>query len=265
MPENNLQRLRVILIGSGNVASNLGQALLAADTEIVQVYSRKKENAKALAKKLKAKVLTDLSKMDKRPALIVIAVKDDAIAGIVKKIKINDGIVVHTSGSVGMEVLKKFDQYGVFYPLQTFSKERNVDFGNVPICLEGSDTSTLLSLTTIAETLSECVYNLDTKQRQTAHLAAVFANNFTNHMYAISEILLNENKLPFDLIRPLIDETALKVMDNFPLEMQTGPASRKDTKVMTQHISHLKKHPELKALYNEISASIIKITPRKKK
>jgi predicted short-subunit dehydrogenase-like oxidoreductase (DUF2520 family) len=265
MPENPLQRLRVILIGSGNVASNIGRALLAADTEIVQVYSRKPANAKALAKKLKAKVLTDLSKMDKHPALIVIAVKDDAIEAIVKKIKVNEGIVVHTSGSVPMDVLKKFTQYGVLYPLQTFSKDRKVDFSNVPMCLEGSDVSTLKSLMNIAETLSECVYHLDSKQRQAAHLAAVFANNFTNHIYAIAEDLLNENKLPFDLIRPLIDETALKVMDDFPANTQTGPAVRKDTKVMTRQIALLKKHPELKSLYNELSKSIIKRASRKKK
>lgn len=266
MPEkNSLQRLRVILIGSGNVASNLGRALLAADTEIVQVYSRKAANAKALAKKLKAKVLSDLSKMDKRPSLIIIAVKDDAIEGIVKKINVNDGIVVHTSGTVSMDVLKKFTQYGVFYPLQTFSKDRKTEFSNVPMCLEGSDVSTLKSLMNIAETLSECVYNLDTKQRQAAHLAAVFANNFTNHMYSIAEEILNESKLPFDLIRPLIDETALKVMDDFPANTQTGPAARKDTKVMTKQIALLKKQPELKELYNEISQSIIKRTSRKKK
>jgi predicted short-subunit dehydrogenase-like oxidoreductase (DUF2520 family) len=265
MPEQPLQRLRVILIGSGNVASNLGRALLAADTEIVQVYSRKAANAKALAKKLKAKALTDLSKMDKRPALIIIAVKDDAIDAIVKKIKDNDGIVVHTSGSVSIDALKKFNQYGVLYPLQTFSKDRKVDFSNVPMCLEASDVSTLKSLMNIAETLSECVYNLDSKQRQAAHLAAVFANNFTNHMYAIAESLLNENKLPFDLIRPLIDETALKVMDDFPANTQTGPAVRKDTKVMTRQLALLKKHPELKELYNEVSKSIIKRAVRKKK
>jgi predicted short-subunit dehydrogenase-like oxidoreductase (DUF2520 family) len=265
MPENSLQRLRVILIGSGNVASNIGHALLAADTEIVQVYSRKAGNAKALAKKLKAKAISDLSKIDKHPALIIIAVKDDAIEGVAKKLKLNDGIVVHTSGSVSIDVLKKFSQYGVLYPLQTFSKNRLADFSNVPMCLEGSDISTLKSLMNIAETLSECVYHLDTKQRQAAHLAAVFANNFTNHMYTIAEELLNENKLPFDLIRPLIDETAVKVMDDFPRNTQTGPAARKDTKVMTRQMAMLKKDPELKKLYNEISASIIKKSARRKK
>jgi predicted short-subunit dehydrogenase-like oxidoreductase (DUF2520 family) len=264
MPENSLQRLRVILLGSGNVATNLGEALKEADAEIVQVYSRNKANAKVLAKKLKAKVLTDITKIDKRPALIIIAVKDDAIPALVKKMKVTEGIVVHTSGSVSMDVLKKFEQYGVFYPLQTFSKNRKKEFSIVPICIEGSDISTLHSLMNVAETLSDCVYNLDSKQRQAAHLAAVFANNFTNHIYAIAEDLLNEQKLPFDLIRPLIDETAVKVMELSPAEAQTGPAVRKDTKVMNAQIALLKKHPELKKLYNEMSAGIIKRSRKKK-
>jgi predicted short-subunit dehydrogenase-like oxidoreductase (DUF2520 family) len=265
MPENSLQRLRVILIGSGNVATNLAYALLSADAEIIQVYSRKEANAKILAKKVKAKVITDLSKIDKRPALIIIAVKDDAIEAVTKKIKVADGIVVHTSGSVPMDVLKKFDQYGVLYPLQTFSKTRIADFSNVPMCIEGSDISTLQSLTTVAETLSDCVYNLDSKQRQAAHLAAVFANNFTNHLYAVSEDLLNEHKLPFDLIRPLIDETAVKVMDISPASAQTGPAVRNDQTVMKNHLALLKKHPELKKLYSEFSTGILKRSKRKNK
>lgn len=264
MPENSLQRLRIILLGAGNVATNLGLALKAADAEIVQVYSRKVANAKILAKKLKAKVLTDISKIDKRPALIIIAVKDDAIPALVKKLNAKGGIVVHTSGSISIDVLKKFEQYGVFYPLQTFSKNREKDFSIVPICIEGSDVSTLHSLMNVAETLSDCVYHLDSKQRQAAHLAAVFANNFTNHIYAIAEDLLNEQKLPFDLIRPLIDETALKIMEHAPAEAQTGPAIRKDTKVMNAQLLLLKKHPELKKLYNEMSAGIIKRSRRKK-
>jgi predicted short-subunit dehydrogenase-like oxidoreductase (DUF2520 family) len=263
MPEK-LQRLRVILIGSGNVATHLGHALLEAGAEIVQVYSRKSANANALAKKLKAKPLSDLSKTDKRPALIVIAVKDDAIAAVVKKLNVAEGIVVHTSGSVPMSTLKKFDQHGVLYPLQTFSKNRKISFENIPVCIEANDTSTLLSLTTIAETLSDCVYNLDSEQRQSAHLAAVFANNFTNHLYSVSEQILNEKKLPFDLIRPLIDETALKVMDDFPENTQTGPAARKDTKVIQKQAALLKKNPLLKKLYLELSQSILKNSSRKK-
>ncbi|HET6990142.1 MAG TPA: DUF2520 domain-containing protein, partial [Bacteroidia bacterium] len=114
-------------------------------------------------------------------------------------------------------------------------------------------------------TLSDCVYHLDSRQRQAAHLAAVFANNFTNHIYAIAEDLLNEHKLPFDLIRPLIDETAVKVMDVSPAAAQTGPAIRNDKTVMKTHLALLKKHPDLKKLYSEFSKGILKRSKRRKK
>ena len=270
MAQHSLERLNVILIGSGNVATNIGIALQDAEAEITQVYSQDVANAKILARTLakkskvsKPKVLTNLSKIDKRPSLIIIAVKDSAIEGIVKQLNVNDGIVVHTSGNVSLDVLKKFNQYGVLYPLQTFSKGRITDFSNVPMCIEGSDVSTLQSLMTVAESLSDCVYNLNSKQRAGAHLAAVFANNFTNHIYAVAEKLLNEQKLPFDLIRPLIDETAVKVMDISPIAAQTGPAIRKDNNVMKSHLVNLKKHPELKKMYALFSAEILKTAKKK--
>jgi predicted short-subunit dehydrogenase-like oxidoreductase (DUF2520 family) len=262
MSANN--RLRVILIGSGNVAAILGEALLKAGAEIVQVYDRKIENAKLLAKKIKAKAIADLSKIDNKPALIVIAVKDDAINAIVGKIKMNDGIVVHTSGSINMNVLKKFRQHGIIYPLQTFSKSRKINLENVPICIEGNDVDTLFSLTNIAETISDCVYHLDSKQREAVHLAAVFANNFTNHLYSIAEDLLKENKLPFDLIRPLIAETAAKVQELLPAEAQTGPALRNDKLVMKKQLSLLQKHPGLKKIYSEMSSGISGKVKKKK-
>jgi predicted short-subunit dehydrogenase-like oxidoreductase (DUF2520 family) len=266
MPNHSLQRLKVILIGSGNVAMHLGQALLEADVEIVQVYSQHIAHAKTLAKKLKAKAISSISKIKADGALIILAIKDDAIAGVVKKLKVSDGIVVHTSGSISIDVLKKFHQHGIIYPLQTFSKNRKVDFRNIPVCIEGSDVSTLLSLSNIAETISDCVYHLDSKQREEVHLAAVFANNFTNHLYALSEEILQKNKLPFDLLRPLILETAEKVQSLSPLEAQTGPALRKDQSVMKKHLALLKKHPQLKKIYSEISAGISKkSTPKKSK
>ena len=257
MPTNSLQRLKVILIGSGNVALQLGESLLKADAEIAQVYSQHLSHAKALAKKLKAKAISSLSKMDTDHSLIILAVKDDAIESIVKKIKVSDGIVVHTSGSIPMDVLKKFPQYGIIYPLQTFSKSRKVDFTAIPVCIEASDVGTLMSLSNVAETISDYVYHLDSKQREAAHLAAVFANNFTNHMYAIAEDILLKHKLPFDLLRPLILETAEKVQTLSPSESQTGPALRNDKSVLKKQLS-LIKNPALKKMYSEISSGISK-------
>ena len=261
MSANNL---RVILIGSGNVATILGEALLKAGVEIVQVYDRKIQQAATLAKKLSAKAIDDLSRVDHKPALIIIAVKDDAIPGIVKKIKVHDGIVVHTSGSVGMNVLKKFPQYGIFYPLQTFTSGRKISLENVPICLEAGDYETLFSLSNIAESISTQVYHLDSKQREAVHLAAVFANNFTNCMYAIAEEIVDKNNLPFDILRPLIAETAKKVQSMSPVEAQTGPAMRNDKLVLKKQLSLFKKHPELKKIYVSISSEIAKKAKAKK-
>jgi len=264
MPNHSLQRLKVILIGSGNVALHLGESLLAADAEIVQVYSPNITHAKALAKKLKAKAISAISKIDADHSLIILAIKDDAIAEIVKKLKVSDGIVVHTSGSISIDVLKKFPQYGIIYPLQTFSKTRKVDFTNVPICIEGSDVSTLMSISNVAETISDCVYHLDSKQREAAHLAAVFANNFTNHMYAVAEEILSKHKLPFDLLRPLIAETAAKVEEMSPSESQTGPAVRNDKSVIKKQLALLKKDAASAKIYTDISAAIFKKAKQKK-
>jgi predicted short-subunit dehydrogenase-like oxidoreductase (DUF2520 family) len=264
MPDQSLQPLKVVLIGSGNVATHLGTALKAAGSEITTVHSRNAASAKLLAKKLGAKATTSLSRIGKSPSFIVIAVKDDAIASVVKALNVKESIVVHTSGTTPMSVLKKFPQYGVFYPLQTFSKSLEPDFSDIPVCIEAGDTSTLLSLSTIAETISESVYNLDSAQRERVHLAAVFANNFTNHLYAVAEDLLNEEGLPFDLLRPLISETALKVLDHSPAEAQTGPAVRNDRKVMQRHLSLLGKRPDLQLMYKEFSAAIQKRAKKKK-
>lgn len=246
----------MILIGSGNVASHLGEALFHSGVKVVQVYDRRIANAKALAKKFKAKATDDLSKLSRRPALFIIAVKDDAITTVAKKMTVGEGIVVHTSGSIPMDVLKKFPQHGVIYPLQTFTVGRQVDFEKMPLCIEANDTSTLLSLTNIAETISEDVYNLDSTERLTAHLAAVFANNFSNHLFYLAEKILKSKKLPFDLMRPLIEETAAKVQQFSPAEAQTGPAKRKDQAAMKRHLDLLKGNKELQEIYKMLSKSI---------
>ncbi|HLG02424.1 MAG TPA: Rossmann-like and DUF2520 domain-containing protein [Bacteroidia bacterium] len=253
-----MQALQVVLIGSGNVATHLGEALSQAGAQITFVYDRKIERAKILARKFKAKAISDVTKIKNQPSLIIIAIKDDAIPGVVKKMHVQEGIVVHTSGSVPMEVLKKFAQYGVLYPLQTFSEGRKIDFSTVPVCIEASDTSTLLSLTTISETISDYVYNLDSSQRLVTHVAAVFANNFTNHLYTLAENLLKKQKLPFDLLQPLILETAGKVSELSPVEAQTGPAVRGDETAIKKHLEVLRKDKKLHSIYSLLSKSLKK-------
>ncbi|HTL81485.1 MAG TPA: Rossmann-like and DUF2520 domain-containing protein [Bacteroidia bacterium] len=251
-----MNNLRCTLIGSGNVATHLGIALYDSGIDIVQVYSRKIANAKVLAKGVKAKAVSDLKKISANTDVFIIAVNDDAIASVVKKLNVKEGIVMHTSGSVSIDVLKKFEQYGVFYPLQTFSKAKQVVMSDVPVCVEGNDQHTLYSISNIASVISDFVYALDSDQRAVAHLAAVFANNFSNHLYHIADDLLKHKDLPFDLIRPLILETAIKVLDHSPAESQTGPAKRNDKKVIAKHLALLKKFPQYKKIYSDLTSAI---------
>lgn len=246
-----------VLIGAGNVAAHLAPALQEAGFTISQVFSAQGKSAAALAKKTGAKAVRQLSALQPEATLYLIAVKDDAIGSLAKKLKIKKGLVVHTSGSVALDVLKPAGQpHGVLYPLQSLSKKRALDMQQVPLCIEASDKKTLKALKEIAQQLSQHVYPLDSKQRRAAHLAAIFANNFTNHFYAIAAELLSENKLPFDLLRPLILETAMKALDMPPAEAQTGPALRHDKQVMKRHLELLKKHPRWAELYALASKDI---------
>jgi predicted short-subunit dehydrogenase-like oxidoreductase (DUF2520 family) len=248
---------KIILIGAGNVATQLGLALKVSGYRISQVYSKTKSSAETLSKKLKASAITDLKKVDTEAAIYIIAVKDDAIAEIAKQLKLKDKIVVHTSGSVSMEVLKNVSaNYGVLYPLQTFTKDKKINFKTVPLCIEGNNKATSTTLQYFAKSISANVKLVSSEQRKIIHLAAVFACNFSNHMYAIADEILKKNKLSLDLLKPLIEETAQKIKDNSPAKVQTGPAVRGDKKVMEGHIKLLKQHKQAKSIYEIVSASI---------
>jgi predicted short-subunit dehydrogenase-like oxidoreductase (DUF2520 family) len=246
----------IILIGAGNVATQLGLALSGAGYKISQVYSKTKSSSTALAKKLKAESINDLKKLNTYAAVYIIAVNDDAIAEVAKQLKLKDKIVVHTSGSVSIEALKGSSKnYGVFYPLQTFTKGKKVNFKNVPLCIEGNNKATSTTLQYFAKSISSNVKVISSEQRKVIHLAAVFACNFSNHMYVIAEDLLKQNKLSLDLLKPLIEETALKIKDHSPAKVQTGPAIRGDKKVMEGHLKMLK-DKKLKDIYQIISKDI---------
>jgi predicted short-subunit dehydrogenase-like oxidoreductase (DUF2520 family) len=251
-PETN-----IILIGAGNVATQLGLALYDAGYKIAQVYSPTKRSASALAKKLRSEAITDLKKLNKDADVYIIAIKDDAIESIAKQLKLKDQIVVHTSGSVSVNVLKKASKnYGVFYPLQTFTKDKKMNFREVPICIEGNNKKTSTTLQYFAKSISSNVQVIDSRQRQIIHLAAVFACNFSNHMYSIAEEILKKNKLSLDILKPLIAETAEKIKTNSPAKVQTGPAVRGDKKVMKGHLELLKGEKEMKEIYKMISDNI---------
>jgi predicted short-subunit dehydrogenase-like oxidoreductase (DUF2520 family) len=248
---------KIILIGAGNVATQIGLALKDAGYKISQVYSKTKSSAASLSKKLKASSITDLKKIDKDAAIYIIAVKDDAVTDIAKQLKLKDNIVVHTSGSVSIDALKKTSSnYGVLYPLQTFTKDKKINFKTVPLCIEGNNKATSTSLQYFAKSISSNVKLVSSEQRKVIHLAAVFACNFSNHMYSIADDILKKNKLSLDLLKPLIEETAQKIKDNSPAKVQTGPAVRGDKKVMEGHLK-LIDNKNRKEIYKLISQSII--------
>ncbi len=239
---------KIIIIGTGNVAHHLGVALKNAEHQIDCVIGRTEKNAKVLAEKLDANFSTEICNA-KDADLVIIAVNDDAILEVSLQIK---GIpFAHTSGSVSLE------NGGVFYPLQTFSKAVDVDVKNAPFCISATDKNLEKSLFELAETISEKVYCVDNKQRQILHLAAVFSCNFSNKMYAIAEEILNDNNLDFEMLKPLIIETANKIKSDFPKNLQTGPAIRGDEKTIQNHLS-LIEDEKIKELYQKISESIIK-------
>jgi len=249
----------IVLIGAGNVAFHLGKVLLANGKDVLQVYSQSEKSASSLAKILDTDYAIAIEDLNSSADLYIIAVSDDAILSIAEKFKLKDKFIVHTSGSVEMDVLASAtSNYGVFYPLQTFSKLREINFKEVPICLEANSLQNLELLSNLGNKLSENISKIDSAQRKILHLAAVFACNFPNLMYSSAEILLKEKNLSFDLLKPLITETAEKVQHIFPAEAQTGPAYRNDMKIMAKHIEMLKDHKHLEEIYLMLSRVIIK-------
>lgn len=254
---------KVVLIGAGNLATQLGLALHEKNIQVKQVYSRTLVSAKTLAEKLNAGHTTDLSKLETDADLYVIAVKDSSIQEILENLPTEDGLIVHTAGSVPMKILEGFSvNYGVFYPLQTFSKDRKVDFFNIPVCIEANHPSNLVKLQELAGKLSGTVRQINSEERKTLHLAAVFVNNFVNHFYAIGADLLHGKKMGFDLLKPLIKETAAKIENLNPIVSQTGPARRNDQNVIQSHLKLLEDKPEYRKIYSFVSESIFQLSKK---
>jgi predicted short-subunit dehydrogenase-like oxidoreductase (DUF2520 family) len=252
--------MRITIIGSGNVATHLSAAFKNAGHVIVQVYSRNLQNATLLAYHVKAEAIDDIEAINTNTDIFVIAVKDDAIGLIAGQLAKYQKLIIHTSGATDLYTLLAFaDNVGVFYPLQTFSKIKEVDFLIVPLCIEGANEVITKQLTELAQTISNNVYEVDSAKRKTLHLAAVFACNFPNYLYAIAQQLLKQQGMDFDMLRPLILETAQKVQNSLPTDVQTGPAIRNDEITMDFHLQLLKDQPELQQLYTLLSQGIIKL------
>lgn len=250
---------RIVLIGAGNVATHLGTAWQKAGWKVTQVYSRTVESAMELASRLDVPFVTSLEEVCTDADVYVVMVKDAVLQELIPAVvKGREGaLFVHTAGSMPMDVWNGHAvHHGVLYPMQTFSKQRAVDFASVSFFVEASGSEELSVLKELAASLSDKVYEATSKQRTYLHMAAVFACNFANHMYSLSAYLLEKQGLPFEAMLPLIDETARKVHSLSPMKAQTGPAVRRDTNVMDKHLDMLADEPELQHIYRVISKNI---------
>jgi len=250
---------KIVLIGSGNVATHLGQALYNKGVEILQVWSQSLDNANILAHKINSQGISDMQHIVADADAYIFSVKDDALTEVLQRFPYADKMIFHTAGSVAASLLAPFSShYGVLYPFQTFSKAKELDFSEVPILLEASDDGVMKTLRELAESISQKVILASSAQRKYLHIAGVFACNFTNHLYSIAEEVLTQNDLEFDLIKPLITETAQKAMLHSPKTVQTGPAARKDKEIINAHLEMLEDNPELHSLYRLLSERIMK-------
>lgn len=229
---------RIVLVGTGNVAWHLFEGLRhVEDLAVIQVVGR---NTKALVAFSKATATGNFNTIDTSADIYIITVSDDAISTVSQELKFYNKLIVHTSGNAPLEALPKSMRRGVFYPLQTFSRERLLNLREVPICIEAEHPEDLQFLRKVAGSLSEQVREVTLEERRHLHLAAVFANNFTNHCCQVAHELLKQKALPFELLLPLIRETTDKLREMAPYEAQTGPARRNDQKTLSQHQSLLK-------------------------
>ncbi|KIQ14550.1 hypothetical protein RT99_22140 [Flavobacterium sp. MEB061] len=245
--------IKITLIGSGNVAQHLIKAFAKSElVEIAQVFSRKKETLASLIEF--DKIVDDFQDL-KEAHLYIIAVTDNAISEVSAQLPFNNQLVVHTSGTASIDTLDAKNRKGVFYPLQTFSKNKEVDFSVIPICLEAENTFDFRVLDTVAKSISKAVFPINSEQRKALHVAAVFVNNFTNHLYQIGQEICEENKVPFEILKPLIQETADKINTLNPTEAQTGPAKRNDSTTIEAHLEYLTNENQ-KNIYKILTQSI---------
>ena len=252
--------IHINIIGAGNMAYQLTQAFHNhPEVQLQQLYNRSKLSPEFDAFEIeKTHHLSTL-----RPAdVCIIAVKDEAIAGISKKLPCENQLVVHTSGNTSIEAIDSKNRRGVFYPLQTMNKQTIVDFTKVPFCLEAENTNDFCLLQRLASLLSTKIYTLNSYQRRVLHLAAVFMNNFSNHLVYISQQICKENEVPFEILQPLLAETFVKLQNTSAYDAQTGPARRNDFLTITNHLAMLDNN-NYKEIYEIITNSIINTYGRK--
>ena len=251
--------MRISIIGAGNVGTHLARGLYSHGVVIENIYSRTADSAKKLASSVDASPVWNISQLSGEADFYIFSIKDDILPDIIKKMPHSSGIWLHTAGSIPIDIFKGYTkQYGVLYPLQTFSKSRELSIEDVPFFLEASDEGAMEKVKQIPELLQASYRVIDFQQRQMLHLSAVFACNFTNHLYHIAAHLLENNTLSFDLLTPLLEETMQKAREIHPAQAQTGPAIRYDKNVIQKHLELLYFNPKLKEIYELLSSNIHK-------
>lgn len=253
--------MNVTFIGSGNLAWHLAPALDNTDYPVREVFSLNSKNAESLVQRLyKANVKATLDFTSSPSRIFMLAVPDEAIAEVVQQLVLpGDALLLHTSGSQPLSALRDAGASGtgVFYPLQTFTKSRKVNFSEIPVFIESDDIDTERTVLKMAKAISKNVYRISSEKRRALHVAAVFASNFTNHMLSISHEIMGDNKLEFGWLKPLIVETINKALALGPEAAQTGPAKRGDLEVLDQHLEFLQHDEGLAAIYRVVSQHIV--------
>lgn len=256
-----LDNIRIVGIGSGNVATHIFRGLAIAGVDVVQVYSRNHRSAEQLASLCQAQPITQLSEIDTGADVYIIAIVDDAVKEFANQLITHlpdQALIAHTTGSIEMQVINSdvVRPQGVFYPLQTFDKMRDMDLYQIPILIEANDLDSGQLLATLARKISGSVHYIDSKKRQHIHLAAVSSCNFVNHLLSTAYKYLEDNDLDPHLLDPLMQETLKKFTDRYPADTQTGPAKRGDLGTIAKHESLLQSNAEMTELYQVITKQI---------
>jgi predicted short-subunit dehydrogenase-like oxidoreductase (DUF2520 family) len=249
--------LNFCFIGAGNLATILSKAFQNKGFNITQIFSRSEKSAKELADILSVKYTTSVNEIDSNADIYFVAINDSAVAEVLSQIKFNNRLLVHCSGSLPLSAIEGFSENtGVFYPLQTFSKTREVDFNEIPVFIESNSLNNQKTLLQIANSISKSVSVINSEKRRMLHISAVFACNFVNYFYTIAAEILKSNDIPFDVLKPLILETARKVQEIAPEKAQTGPAVRFDENIIDAHLQELNDFDDYRQLYMSVSKRI---------
>jgi predicted short-subunit dehydrogenase-like oxidoreductase (DUF2520 family) len=249
---------KLVLLGAGNLAWHLGPALQDAGFTILQVCSRTENSARLLGERLGVEWITDPAGIDEEAGILVFCISDNAIPDLMCRIELRTRpVLIHTAGSVSLDVFNGIArEYGVLYPLMTFTKDRTLDLQKVPFCIEGNSEYSLALVERMARGISEKIYQINSEERKILHLGGIIASNFSNHMYHLAADFLSARGMDFEILKPLIMETTSKIMEMEPATAQTGPASRNDTDVIQDHADLLKDLPELQKIYTFVTDSI---------